>query len=125
MITIPGLGLFFRIYTRDELMEEVFWILRLVSSLSACGAAMQVLVESGLTTPAIVYLAISVVMLASTFVRIYWVRFGAMLLWVAIFVADFFLRRNPCGVPFIAIGAFYLYKMLKYCGMYEGRTVMK
>ncbi|HTL70773.1 MAG TPA: hypothetical protein VL404_05740 [Candidatus Eisenbacteria bacterium] len=124
MIAIPGLGWLFRIFTRDELMEESFWILRLVSSMAAAGGVVQVLV-AGFTPPALAYLGLAAILLGVSFIRLYWVRFGAMAGWTAVVAFDLATRRNPFGCFFLAIGLYFIYKMLKYSQMYEGRTVMK
>jgi hypothetical protein len=113
-----------RVYTRAQLKEDSKWILLAAGAVCLQVGAVLALGDRLLSPPASYYLAAGAALAVVAFVPIFWLHFLVIAGGTVFLAADLAMRQNPVGAPFVLLGVYFSYKMVRYHGMAEGKARM-
>ena len=122
-MAIPGMGFFGRVYTRDEVNNDVMWLVYFYSALFMQGGLIWLVASidnEGLPVSWML-MGFGAAFLALGKLTNLWCRFAALCLCEALLVGDLAMRHNFFGLPFIFLNAIMIYKMFKYRNMMQGK----
>lgn len=96
--------------TREEIMDDVKWILLLTAAITIQMGLFALLLGKEV---AFQVLSIGAVYIVGAFIPFYWVRFGFLLVWLGGVIFDYAMRHNPVGIFFILVGLAYAFQMIR------------